>query len=228
MFLQGGDLVSNGVAAVILAGGSGSRLGGNKVLHSLAGRPLAQYVADVVTTMAGTVVVASSSEKAAMETIAGLRWPTVTQVVAAWDGQGYADHNEGLRRGPLAGIRAGLAASRAERCMVLGCDMPFLCRDLLMHLVEVSRGHDAAVPRTGPIKALEPLCAVYSQSCIPVMDGLLEAGVVRTTSLFAAVDSVYVDADACRLYDRAGLCFFNVNTPSDHARAEDIIAARCL
>src|SRR4030088_2931065 len=49
--------------------------------------------------------------------------------------------------GPLAGIEAGLAAASTEVMVAVACDMPRATAELAQRLIELSEGHDAAVPR---------------------------------------------------------------------------------
>ncbi|MGB4338812.1 MAG: molybdenum cofactor guanylyltransferase [Bacillota bacterium] len=213
--------VIDDVGAVILAGGSGSRLGGNKALLPLAGAPMAQHVLDVVAGLVDRVVVVGNTMEEAKTVIAGLKWPDGVAAVPADDGVGE-------RQGPLAGIRAGLAACGRARCLVVGCDMPFLCRGVLEALIGLSQGHDAAAPRLGPVRATEPLCAVYEVRCVGVIDALLASGTAKVTRLLDAVDTVYMEAEECSKLDPAGLGFFNVNTWEDVAAAEGVIMrSRC-
>src|SRR5262245_33737265 len=61
--------------------------------------------------------------------------------------------------GPLGGLDGALAAARDEILLVLACDMPFVTRPFLAHLLAAARGVDAVVPRTE--HGYHPLCAVY-------------------------------------------------------------------
>src|SRR5439155_164171 len=75
--------------------------------------------------------------------------------------------------GPLAGIEAGLAASRHQALVAVACDMPGVGLELTRRLLAASEGHDAAVPRVG--ERPEPMCAAYRRSAGPPISALLDA-----------------------------------------------------
>src|SRR6187200_951270 len=49
--------------------------------------------------------------------------------------------------GPLGGLDAALAAARHDALVLLACDMPFVTARLLEHLLALTSGADAVVPR---------------------------------------------------------------------------------
>lgn len=127
--------------------------------------------------------------------------------------------------GPLAGLAAGLAASRTRWIALLACDMPFASSELLGALLERARrqGLDGAVfeSSSGP----EPLCAIYSVACLGAVRDALERGERRMSSFWSGRDGLRalrverfgagelgLDASA----DRQAL---NLNTPEELAQA---------
>ncbi|MGE5585003.1 MAG: molybdenum cofactor guanylyltransferase [Bacillota bacterium] len=196
------------VTAVVLAGGKATRMGCEKALISFGGRPLVEHVVARVRPLAAKVLVVTSGREG-RDSVAFLERPGAVEVVTDLVPRG----------GPLAGIHAGLVASRAERCVVVGCDMPFLSAPLLAHLAGRLAGADAVVPRMASSGFVEPLAAAYSRSCISAIERLLSAGACRVARLFDEVHVEYVDEGVWRSMDRDGLSFFNINTPGDLARA---------
>jgi len=116
-------------------------------------------------------------------------------------------------RGPLGGIHAALAASRTDHTFCLACDMPLVNPAVVAHLCALARGHEVVVPVTAA--GFEPLHAVYSRSCLPHLERMLQAGRLRVDALFSTVRTHRVEADALRLLDPSLRSFFNVNTPAD-------------
>ena len=218
----GGIRADATLGAVIVAGGAGARLGveGDKALVPLAGVPMAQHVVDVVARLACRVAVACGSQEQAHRVIAAIQWPVGVEAVPAVDTPGCG------MPGPLAGIAAGLRACGLPRCLVVAYDMPFLSGAVLARLDQMAQGHDAAAPRLGPVRAVEPLCAVYSLTCVRTIDALLAAGKAKASSLLESVDSVYLDADECYRLDPSGMGFFNANVPADIEWATGVLRRR--
>jgi len=118
--------------------------------------------------------------------------------------------------GPLAALAAALAASNRSLGLFLGVDLPLVPSALLLRLVELSRGWDAAVPvlPAGP----EPLCAVYSRSCLAPVLRRLDAGERKMTSFWDDVRVRQVDPGLLGDFGVRNP-FLNVNTGADYERA---------
>jgi molybdopterin-guanine dinucleotide biosynthesis protein A len=149
--------------------------------------------------------------------------------------------------GALGGVYTAVSAATGDRTLVVACDLPFLTRGLLARLIEVGRAADIAVPHGA--SGLQPLCATYSRACLPELRRRVEAGQLRIADLIrhageagarmpaarsggsseiAASDLHVVELRAdelARLGDEE-VMFFNVNTPADYARAEQLMTDR--
>ncbi|MEW5865492.1 MAG: molybdenum cofactor guanylyltransferase [Bacillota bacterium] len=199
------------VTGIVLAGGKGSRIGRNKALIRLGGELLIERTLARLGSVTENVLVVVSG-------------PSDAERLRFLEQQGVELTMDVLPcGGPLAGIHAGLVAARTEKSIVIGCDMPFLEGCLLAYLAEISRDADAVVPRIASRGFVEPLCAAYSKGCIGVIERLASSGCARIAPLFDEVRVKYVDEELWRKLDPEGLSFFNVNTPSDLARASKII-----
>lgn len=113
-------------AAVVLAGGTGTRLGGaDKAALTYAGRPLLEHALAAVDGATETVVVAPSV-------------PTSRPVRFVLE--------EPPRGGPVAGLFAGRDALRPAppHLVVLAVDMPLVDRATVNRLLRAAAGHDGA------------------------------------------------------------------------------------
>jgi molybdopterin-guanine dinucleotide biosynthesis protein A len=81
-------------------------------------------------------------------------------------------------------------------------------------------GFDLVVPRLDGL--VEPLHAVYAQSCLAPMERLLKQGKRRIDALFEQVRVRYVEAEEINRFDPRHLSFFNVNTRADLERAQQL------
>ena len=116
--------------------------------------------------------------------------------------------------GPLAGVLAGLEALRDEPGLFLAVDLPFVPSPLLRRLVELSQGHDAAVPVTGD--GAHPLCAVYRPSCAGPIRRRLEAGGRRMTCFWPDVTLCKVSEADLRAHGDPEELLRNLNRPEDY------------
>ncbi len=152
-------------AAFVLAGGASRRMGRDKALLPLAGRPLIEQIARCAATVAASVTIVGSPDK-----YQGLGFDVIPD-----------------RRpdcGPLAGIEAALESGRARRNLILACDMPHLNPALLE---ELFGGHaDCVVPQT-PDGRWHPLCAVWDQSLLPNVRAALDRQEFRVRAALTEV-----------------------------------------
>lgn len=180
--------------AIVLAGGHSTRLGFDKALLRVNGVPLVQWLPGWLAGLFSTVaVVVDRPQRYAVP------FPQIVD----------AEHHHG----PLAGIAAGLQATSAPATFVCACDMPLLRPALLQFLASLLVGQDLVIPqREG---RLEPLCAVYGSSCLPVIQRLLLDGQRRANGLASEVHTRIVSEPEWREMDPEGDSFLNVNTPVD-------------
>lgn len=145
--------------ALVLAGGESRRFGSDKALAQFRGEAL---IARVLRTLrqagfAQVAVAAKETAKYAAFLPAADLLPDVRPVQT-----------------PLAGLEAGLRASRHELVFACAADMPFAADGALIDaLTAAIEGHDAAVPHAGG--SLQPLCAFWRRDpCLRAAEGLLQ------------------------------------------------------
>ena len=116
-------------------------------------------------------------------------------------------------KGPLGGIYTALSAAAYPHVLVVACDMPWLNRDLLVHLIHLRATADVVVPRWG--KFPEPLHAVYSKNCLKPIAAQIAAGNLKITRFFGDVSVRFVDRPEIARFDPDGRSFTNINAPDD-------------
>ena len=188
-------------SAIVLAGGKGRRLGVEKHLLEIGGRSLLDTVVARVSAVSDDVIVVASHADTISIPIRGIK--VVSDIVPG--------------RGPLSGLDAGLRVAKFDRALLVACDMPFLSTALLQHLVETATDADAVVPQIAG--DLEPLLAVYSRACLPIVEGLLDRQKASMRDLLDDVQVHLVPEEEVRKFDPEGRSWFNVNTPDDADRA---------
>lgn len=200
-----GDLITS----IVLAGGKGTRLGKDKLLELVGGRPLLQRVVDSLGPISKRILVVNAQ---------GQKCPSlqatqteVTTVPDIYPG-----------RGALGGIYTGISASDSRRSLVVAADMPFLNPDLLQHLVSVATDFDVVMPRING--QIEPLHAVYSRDCLPSIREQIESSQLQIRVFLDKVRVRYIEEAEIDRFDPRRLSFYNVNTPDDLTKAQEIAA----
>ena len=116
-------------------------------------------------------------------------------------------------RSSMTGIHAGLVQARADFIFVVPCDTPLLQPAVIRLLLDALKPDlDVLVPLLG--EHYEPLCAIYSKRCIPMIEAQLDGGNYRIFDFFHQVNVKTLSTEQIRAADPDLLSFFNVNTPS--------------
>ncbi len=183
------------VTGLILLGGRSSRYGANKALVEIEGVRLIDRVAGLMKAIFHRVILATNTP----DEYAYLQMPMVQDLI------------KGL--GPMGGIYTGLMTMLDEAGFVVACDMPFLSGRLIRHMVDVRDDFEAVVPRMDWM--LEPLHALYSKKCLPVIQEAIEQHQHQIAKCFAGLRVRYVDEEELRLSDPDLKSFFNINKPED-------------
>ncbi len=201
---QGGGRHVLAVSSVILAGGQSRRMGINKALLKVGGRPIIERVIEKVSLVGEEVILVTNTP----DECAYLGCPMVADVYPG--------------KGSLGGIYSGLKVVSNPYALVVACDMPFLNASLLRYMALLSPGHDVIVPRTG--QGIEPLHALYSKACLPAIELSLQQSNMRTISFYSQVRVRYVEQEEIETLDPQRLSFFNVNSTDDLRRAREVAA----
>ncbi len=107
-----------------------------------------------------------------------------------------------------------MSQSREPAIFGVACDMPQLKGELIRHLISLSEGVDAVVPRSA--SGFEPLHAYYGKGCLPALEELMQGGDKKVISLLPRVRVREVSAEEVALYDQEFESFVNINTPDDY------------
>ena len=189
------------IDGVILAGGTGTRMGGaDKALLLLGGLTLAQRAADRLRPQVASLAISANGDPARF---AFLGLPVLPDAVP---------------QGPLSGLLSGLAwaaAEGADALVSVAVDTPFFPDDLVLQLEEAGRtvASGAAVAiRDG---RLHPTFGLWPVALEPVLRDRLAQGRAKLTGFAAEIGA------AQAVFPAGGTDpFRNLNTPADLAEAE--------
>jgi len=159
--------------AILLAGGGSTRMGVDKTLLSIDGKPMIQHIHEQLRPWFSRILISSNNASAH----AFLGAPIIT--------------DEAMGKGPLMGIVSALRVSPDEINFVMACDTPEVDIDLMRAMVRQARHWDAVVPRMLSGRS-EPLFAVYNKSVLPVFEHMLSSGNYRMTHALARCRVKYV------------------------------------
>jgi molybdopterin-guanine dinucleotide biosynthesis protein A len=126
-------------------------------------------------------------------------------------------------KGALGGLLTALSAAQFSTVIVVACDMPFVNPEILADASDQLHAQQADVVIPLTEKGYEPLHAVYRrETCLPAVRAALEAGERRLISWFPSVKVIQIDKHDLIKFDPARIAFWNVNTPEDLHKAEEL------
>lgn len=186
---------------VIQAGGRSSRMGRDKALVPLAGRPMIAHVVERIAPLADQLLITTNRPD-------DLAFLNIDMISDAEPGAGA-----------LPGLLTALTHASNPLVGIVACDMPFVSRRLLSHMLMLAEEADVVVPQWDD--RYQPLHAVYRRDiCQAAVEQALAAGKKRMISFFDGLNIAVVSAETVAAYSPKGLTFFNVNTPDELRSAE--------
>lgn len=192
------------VTALILAGGSGRRLGGRlKAFLTLDGRTYLERVAQVCGRLFAQTIIVANEPLAYLET--GL---AVVQDLVP-------------NRGAIMGLLTGLTYAPTPWAFVTACDSPLLQEEVAALIVGAIDDRVKAVLARSQ-DGLHPLLAAYHRDCRRPLERLVAAGEWSFRPLYRQVPIKEIGPPELAAVDPQGLSFLNINTPQDLARLEGV------
>lgn len=185
------------LAVIILAGGEGSRIGGNKPLRVLAGKTLLDRAIERARSWSNEVAIAVRR----------------ADEVEARDVRLLCDP-PGVE-GPLAGLASALRLGR-EMVLTIPCDAPLLPDDLPERLASALPGHAVALASSGG--QVHPVCGLWRLDALAQVRGYAASGRRSLIGFAESVGFVSVEWSAEPVDP-----FLNINNTGDLAAAERLL-----
>jgi len=187
----------------ILAGGGGRRIGGDKAIVELHGRPLISYPLEAVRQAVGRVAILAKADT---------KLPYLSGVTV-WI-------EPDPRRHPVIGIMQALALADGRPVLVCGADLPFVSVDLLKRLAKANPGRSPAVVACAQGE-MQPLLGCYQRRALPALSALASAATRPLRETIAGIDPVLLEVgDPDELFD--------VDSPDDLLQAAAMMDRRRL
>jgi molybdenum cofactor guanylyltransferase len=189
---------------LILAGGKNSRLPGKKkTFHRIGETTMLERLTALFSKLFKETIIVVNEPEAFM----GLDMMVVTDIIPA--------------RCVLAGLHAGLFYASHPFAYVTACDIPFASEAVIRYLVEkAAPGDHVVIPRTDD--GLEPLSAVYSKACVPLIEESLKNNVFMIKKFYKKNHVREIPASVLRQLEPGMEFIFNVNTPADLEKARQM------
>jgi molybdopterin-guanine dinucleotide biosynthesis protein A len=183
------------MTGIILAGGKNSRMGRNKSFLTIDGERLIDRAVRILKDIFAEVMIVTNSPLEYVD----LNVQIVTDIYKG--------------KGSLGGIYTGLFYAATEHSFITACDMPYLDKPFIEHMVNLTASHDIVSPDTpdGP----QPLHAVYSRKCLPHIKNLMDQNRLKITGFYKGLDVLMIPTETLRTFDPQDRMFFNINTADD-------------
>lgn len=179
------------ITGVILAGGRSSRMGQDKGLVEVKGKPLFEYIAERLRPHVGEILISCNQNADRY----GREFQTFQDITADFSG-------------PLAGMLAALTVSKTEWVLFVPCDVPAFPANLAETFLENAADQKAVYARD-PERDHPTLC-LLNRDLIPELKSYLEKGERKLMIFFHQIG-----AKAVLFNDSAA--FSNLNTPEEVA-----------
>ena len=193
------------ITGVVIAGGSGRRMGADKRVLAVDGVPMLRRVLEAVASVADDLVVSCRREAPPPPSVLG-------SLGARLVFDARPDH------GPLVGVEAALGAARCEIVLVVAGDLPWVEPAVLRMLVDEVRAHpEADAVAIGTDWGPQPLLAGYRRRALAAATRQLDAGDRRMRAFLAALDVRVIPPETWHRADPSGRSALNANVPEDLA-----------
>ena len=193
------------IGYIVLAGGKSKRLGRNKINEVIGDTTLLNRVITVLSAFKGTIIIVTAEDSTIPDTFT---YPKIKMVHDLYPGKGM-----------IGGIITGLSVSKNYYNLVVACDMPFLNPDLLQYMISITEDNDLVAYKNK--NELEPLHAIYSKNCLPILKEIMQNN-LRIFEMLDRIKVRYLSLTEINRYDPKNISFFNVNTEADLRIANNI------
>ena len=179
---------------IILAGGQSSRMGQEKGLIQWKGKTLIEHAIAVLSPLCENMLISANNDH-----FDSLGYPVIGDLIPGC--------------GPMGGIFSVLSGSETRYSLVIPTDTPFVTQEVYRYLISFGGSFDVIVP-VDHDSFYQPLCAVYSRSVLPAMEGQINERILGFTPLLNKVEIKAVHMDTTMGFYNTKT-FYNINSPAD-------------
>ena len=126
-------------------------------------------------------------------------------------------------RGALGGLYTAIASASHPFVAVAACDMPFASKSFFESAYSLLVKEEADVVIAKTDEGYEPFHALYRrETCLSAIEAAIDADLWKVIAWFPQVKVRTLSPDEIKILDPSGLCFWNVNTPEEFEKAEQL------
>lgn len=193
------------LTVVLQAGGASTRMGADKALLPFLGIPLIERLKDRFIGLGVELLVITNTP----DNYGFLGLPLYEDLVPD--------------RGALGGLYTALSIANHPYLGLIAADLPFASPKLLKTIAQrlEETGADAVIPSTH--QGLEPLHAVYLRDrCLSLVEDAIKNKKWKMNSWHNKGNVLVISPEETREISQSDHTFWNLNTPEDFARAEQM------
>ena len=178
---------------IILAGGKSSRMGEDKGLVLLNGKPMVQYIIEVLKEVVSDIIIISNNES---YTKFGI--PVYADIIKD--------------KGPVGGIYTGLYHSKTELNFCISCDVPMISSDFILWLLKRSGNASITLPMYKD--KVHQMIGVYSKQVLSNFKESTEKGHLKLSQVNSDMACEIIDIEK-EYANFDELIFSNINTKNE-------------
>jgi len=182
-------ITDSAITVILLAGGKSSRMGQDKGLMLLNGKPMIEYIIEIAQQISTEIIIVANNDSYLKFNLPVFK-------------------DEFLDKGPLAGIYTGLKNTKTEKNLILSCDVPYIQKELIEFLISNSEKNEITISLFQD--KLHPLIGIYAKSCLPVILEQIKLNELKVASLFEKIKTKLLNVNE---FDSSN--FRNINKESD-------------
>src|SRR3990167_9796249 len=187
------------MTGIILAGGKNRRMGFNKAFIDIGGQRIIQRTIGLFRELFDEIILVAND----LAEYGELNVKTVRDIFK--------------NAGSLGGIYTGLFHASSEYSFVAACDMPFLNKEAISRMIQISGNHNVTVPFL--MGRYYPLHAVYSKKCLQPIAEMIKNKDLRITNLFQQIKINRLEEKNWLSSEQILPSLDNINTKEDLNRA---------
>lgn len=185
----------------VLSGGMGRRMGGvNKAKLEYRGTSFVSHIREELSVLSLPFFLSIGGDQYPLNMPEG--W-TVIKDMNLPEGKGHI--------GPMGGVFSCLHKTDTDGLFLVPCDMPLVRAELGRRLMMMWKlEYDCVIWKTRDGR-LQPLCGLYTKSCIPALKACIDEGLFSMMEVISRLNCLVLETHQEHLPDR---WFLNINDPN--------------